>query len=245
MSNQDFDPEDRRPLKSRSVRVFQQIAFALNRANVSPNMISVTSMVFALGTFAALFATRYADDWALRLLWIAGAIGIQLRLLANMLDGMVAVDSGKTSPGGAIYNEVPDRVADPLILVGAGFAVASDVHLGYVAAIMAMLVAYIRAVGAHAGAGQQFCGPMAKPQRMFLLTIACLYNAMSPVAWQPVHGESGWGVMAVVLAIVIVGGAMTATRRLHRIGTALRALNEIDACDDDDNHIESNEGNAA
>lgn len=226
MSSNQFEPADRRPLKSRSVPVFQRLAFALNRAGISPNSISVSSMVFALGAFVALFATRYSDGLALRLLWVAAAAGIQLRLLANMLDGMVAVDSGKASPVGAIYNEVPDRVADPLILVGAGFAIASNVHLGYIAAILAMLIAYIRAVGAHAGTGQQFCGPMAKPQRMFVLTIACLYNALAPVAWLPIHHETGWGVMAAALILIIVGGTVTAIRRLQKIGTALRMMND-------------------
>ena len=48
---------------------------------------------------------------------------VQLRLLCNLLDGMVAVEGGRSSPVGALYNEVPDRVADSLLLVALGYAV--------------------------------------------------------------------------------------------------------------------------
>ena len=58
-----------------------------------------------------------------RCLLMAAAAGIQLRLLCNLLDGMLAVEEGLKSKTGDIYNEVPDRLADILILVGAGYSV--------------------------------------------------------------------------------------------------------------------------
>ena len=47
-----------------------------------------------------------------RILWLIGALGAQLRLTANMLDGMVAIASSRTSKTGELYNEVPDRISD-------------------------------------------------------------------------------------------------------------------------------------
>jgi hypothetical protein len=47
-----------------------------------------------------------------RVLWLIAAIGAQLRLTANMLDGIVALASGRDSKVGELYNEVPDRVSD-------------------------------------------------------------------------------------------------------------------------------------
>jgi len=234
VTDAEHNPDDRRPLKSRGLAVFQWMARLLTRADVSPNAISVTSVVFALGAFAAMWHTSAIvsgeiGTWTFRGLWIVAAVCIQLRLLANMLDGMVAVEGGKASPVGAIYNEVPDRIADPLIIVGAGFAYGGDPHLGYVAAIFAMLIAYIRAVGAHAGAGQQFCGPMAKPQRMALLTVACLVCAVVPPRPNLIHvaeppaGIADWHVMAWTLVAMIVGELITVVRRLVKIGAALRS----------------------
>ena len=51
-----------------------------------------------------------------------GCAGAQLRLTANMLDGMVALASGRASKVGELYNEVPDRVSDAAVFIGAGLA---------------------------------------------------------------------------------------------------------------------------
>jgi phosphatidylglycerophosphate synthase len=45
---------------------------------------------------------------------VATAACIQLRLLCNLLDCMVAIEGGKSAPTGALFNEMPDRFADPL-----------------------------------------------------------------------------------------------------------------------------------
>ena len=63
-------------------------------------------------------------DGCLLLPWLGAAAGIQLRLGANMLDGLVAVEEGKGAPTGAHYNEAPDRVEDALLLVAALLAEA-------------------------------------------------------------------------------------------------------------------------
>ena len=108
----DTDPQqlDRRPLKSREKRVFQKLADALVRANVSPNAISIFGMIAGIASGATLYATSHTDGAAHRLLWLASAALVQLRLLCNMLDGMVAIGSGKQSKLGELYNELPDRV---------------------------------------------------------------------------------------------------------------------------------------
>ena len=56
------------------------------------------------------------------------------------LDGLVAVEYGKGSATGALFNEVPDRIADSAVLVGAGYAATGWVTLGYVAALLALFV---------------------------------------------------------------------------------------------------------
>lgn len=48
-----------------------------------------------------------------------GVIGIQARLICNLLDGMVAQESGVKSSLGKIMNEVPDRYSDIILLLGA------------------------------------------------------------------------------------------------------------------------------
>ena len=125
---------------------------------------------------AALIATAGLPE-IVRILWIVGAAFIQLRLLANLFDGMVAIARGTASKVGELFNEVPDRVSDSAILIGLGYAPGGQVGLGYAAALAAMMTAYVRAVGKGAGTPNEFCGPMAKQQRMFLATMTCLFCA--------------------------------------------------------------------
>ncbi len=161
-------------------------------------------------------------DWQL-LGFLGAALLIQLRLLANMLDGMVAIQTGKASPVGSLYNEIPDRVSDAAICIGAGYAAGSVPVLGYLAACMAIFVAYLRVQGKVAGAHQEFCGPMAKPQRMFLLTVAALWCGLAPQSWQPMLDlPPHAGLMALALAAIVLGGIVTAWRRLARVASALR-----------------------
>ncbi len=199
------------------------MAARLAAGGVSPNAISVSSVVLGIAAGVALIATSWSDGLWIRIWWLAAGGLIQLRLLANMLDGMVAIESDRASPIGELYNEVPDRVSDSAILIGAGYAVGGLPVLGYVAAIIALFVAYIRAFGASIGAGQAFHGPMAKPHRMFIITTACVYCGLSPNAWQPVDVEGGMGIAVWALAVVIIGGGITAVRRLLFIAATVRS----------------------
>jgi phosphatidylglycerophosphate synthase len=124
---------------------------------------------------------------------------------------------------GELYNEVPDRVADTMILIGAGFAAGGAPVLGYAAAWLAVFVAYIRALGSSLDAKALFVGPMAKPQRMATITAACIYNAGAPADWPGGFASGASGAMSVVLALILVGGAATAVRRLRRIAAQLPA----------------------
>ncbi len=180
---------------------------------VNPNMISIAGMLAGLGAGGALVMTAQAPDQA-RWWWLLGALLVQVRLLANLFDGMVAIASDRASAVGELYNEVPDRVSDVAILLGLGAAAGSNLHLGYIAACAAVFVAYVRAMGKVAGGDQEFCGPMAKPQRMFLVTVASLCAVVAPAACPRV---AEWA-----LAIIVAGCAITAIRRLSRIAKILK-----------------------
>ncbi len=236
MPDEPYHPSERRPIAARELRVFRRAAGWLARRHVSPNAISVAGMFCGVAAGAALFLTSYHPGWRERFGFLAAAALIQLRLLANMLDGMVAIESSQASPVGELYNEVPDRISDAATLIGLGYAAGGDVVLGYAAAGVAVFTAYIRAAGKVAGAAQAFCGPMAKPQRMFTVTVVALYCGLMPADWQPAWGAAAgsgdprltwgdprqtWGLPAAALGLVILGGLWTALRRLRRIAAAL------------------------
>jgi phosphatidylglycerophosphate synthase len=202
---------ERRPLASRELGIAQRAAAWLIGRSVPANVISLASIGCAALAAAALVATQWADGVAVRVLFLAAAGLVQARLLANLLDGMVAVGSDTSSPTGELFNEVPDRMADALILIGAGFSVGGSPALGHLAALLAIFTAYVRALGNSVGATQLFIGPMAKPQRMAVVTVACACDALMPARW-----------MALALLVIALGGVITASRRLRRIADQLR-----------------------
>src|SRR5919198_5688545 len=172
---------DRRPIATRNRKWAQAATAWLASRNVSPNAISVAGMCACIVAGIALGVTSIADY---RILWLIAALGAQLRLTANMLDGMVALASGRASKTGELYNEVPDRISDAAVFIGAGFAWGGNVTLGYIATILAIFTAYVRAAGKIAGAPNEFCGPMAKQHRMLVITLVCVYAAITPQSWQ-------------------------------------------------------------
>src|SRR6266576_3074881 len=92
-----YQPTDRRPIASRERKLWQKLAAALATRRVSANLISMVGMFVGIGGGIALYCTGISEGLAQRLLFLLAAIGIQLRLLANMLDGMVAIESGRAS----------------------------------------------------------------------------------------------------------------------------------------------------
>jgi phosphatidylglycerophosphate synthase len=222
MPAEPYQPGERRPIASRNRKASQWAANQLARWGVSANAISVAGLCCGVAAGAALAATPYADGWE-RAAWIAAAVLIQLRLLANMLDGMVAIASGRASAVGELFNEVPDRISDTATLVGLGYAVGGNVTLGFTAACVALFTAYVRAMGKVAGARQEFCGPMAKQQRMLVATLVALYCGLTPQSWQPRWevAPASLGLCAAALLLIVVGGIVTAFRRLSRIARTL------------------------
>src|SRR5262245_25479236 len=222
MMESTYQPAERRPLTSRDAGIARRVTAWLIARNVSANSVSVSSMGFAAVAALCLVETRTATGSAVRTLFVLAALFVQLRLLANLLDGMIAVGSRRASPVGELYNEVPDRVADVLILVGAGFALGGIPALGYLAALVAVFTAYVRALGNSVGVRALFSGPMAKPQRMATITGACVYCACVPAHWPGGVSTGHHGAIAFALIVIVAGGIVTALRRLRRISDELR-----------------------
>lgn len=203
-------PGDRRPIAARDTALARGATAWLAARGASADGISAAGMVAGLVAGLLLALAPEQGRWA----WFGGALFIQLRLLANMLDGMVAVARGTASPRGELWNEVPDRISDTAALLGLGWA-AGDFALGMGAALAAMATAYVRAVGKGAGAGSDFSGPMAKQQRMAMVTATAFLCGIAPATM------AMNGIPALALWIVLAGSLLTIVLRLARIGRRL------------------------
>ena len=223
MTSENYRPAERRPLASRQLSIADRCATWLAARNISPNAISLAGVGFSIVACLCLAGTAWTNGINARALFVLAALFIQARLLANLFDGMVAVQSGKASPRGEIFNEVPDRISDPLIFIGTGFAAGGLPSLGFLCAVLALFVAYLRVFGNSLGATDLFLGPMAKPQRMATLTVACLYSALAPYGWFAGPGShASTGAATLALSLIVLGTLVTAVRRLGKISAQIQ-----------------------
>jgi phosphatidylglycerophosphate synthase len=214
------NPAPRRVLATRDAGWAKLLARRLARAGVRPNAISIASVACAAAASAAFYSAPSVGPGVRSALLLLAAAAIQLRLLCNLLDGMLAVEEGLKTRTGDIYNDLPDRIADVLILAGAGYSlryVTGGVALGWAAAVAAVFTAYVRLLAGSLGATQHFIGPMAKQHRMFTVTLAALLSAAEALLGLPPRS------MPLALAAVTAGSIATAWRR------AARLVTEVDA----------------
>lgn len=208
---------DRRPLASRNTRWARSLARRMTALSVTPNRISQASMVMAALAGASFWLSGAAAGVGTRVtLLILAALFCQLRLLCNLLDGMVAVEGGKGEADGPFWNEFPDRVADILIFAGVGYGIAMP-GLGWAAGAFAVLTAYVRELGRATGNPSDFGGPMAKQHRMAVATAAALLSIIEAL-W-----NGGSWVLTIALWIVVLGSAVTVLRRSFNLIRHLKA----------------------
>ena len=212
---QPYEPTARRPIAG----IFRQtargaVAICI-RFRIHPDTVSYASLAFALG--AALCFWKSGTHPVLLLVAPALCYG---RLFCNMLDGMVAMESGKASRRGEIVNELPDRISDILIFAGVAHSGLCVPAFAYWAAILAVLTAYVGVLGQAVGARREFSGVMSKPWRMVWLHVGAwttYFLARAGIA--PVVGQ--FTVLDLTCLVVAVGCVLTVYVRLRRI---LRAM---------------------
>lgn len=205
------DDFSRRPIASRSSGWAQALARRLAGSAMTPNQISQASVGFALVAGLAFWTSAGTGPVLGGILLIFGAAACQARLVCNLIDGMVAIEGGQKAPDGPFWNEAPDRIADILILAGIGLA-AHQPALGWAAATLAVLTAYLRELGRAEGMAADFGGPLAKPQRMAVASAGAVIAAFIATNW----------VLTVTLWVLVVGTALTAALRAARLVSWLR-----------------------
>lgn len=207
--------DSRRPISTRHSGWAQKTASWLAKNNISPNFISILSIFFS---FISLLAFYLHSQFSANpiLLMIIAILGIQLRLIMNLLDGMVAVEHNRKSLLGGLFNEVPDRVSDTLTILGVGLLIRDfpyGMDLAYLAIILSITTAYIRTLGASLNCGHHFSGPMAKQHRMALVSLGCVVGI-----W---YTE----IFYYLLILMNIGLIITCYRRLTKIASGLQRGN--------------------
>ena len=208
-----YSPTSRRPIAQAFRRTAETATKLCVRLGVSPDAISILSIVAAVAAALCLWkSTEY--PWLL----ILAPLFCFLRLWFNMLDGMVAIAAGKASLRGEIVNDLPDRISDVMIFAGAAHSGWMHPAIGYWAAMLALLTAYVGLFGQALGHGRQFGGLMSKPWRMVVLSIGCWITFFENSLG---HAPGRLTVLDWACLAIVVGCLQTIWIRLKRILASL------------------------
>lgn len=205
------DPAARRPIAARNWAFIRTAARKLAARGVTPNQISLASIAFSAVTALCLCLLPLASPVLTGFLCILALLGLGGRGLCNLCDGLVAVEGGRGTKSGELFNDIPDRIADALILAAAGYAtliVPWAAAAGWCAAVLAVMTAYVRTLARGLGAPVDFQGPMAKARRMAIIATACAITPFEPLLALP----SGLSFL-IALLVIIVGCVVTVWRR--------------------------------
>jgi len=212
-----YQPTSRRPIAVMFRRTADGAVQFCVRRGIHPDAVSYGSVAAS-----ALAALGFWWSGRLPVLLVPAALLCYLRLWLNMLDGMVALASGKASLRGELLNDLPDRVSDVIIFVGAAHSGLCHPASGYWAAIFALLTAYVGTFGQALGVGRQFGGIMAKPWRMVVLHLGAWITL--GLLWTGVSIDLGpLTVLDWTCLIVVAGCVQTIAVRLKCIMQGLAA----------------------
>jgi phosphatidylglycerophosphate synthase len=216
-----YQPASRRPIGGLFRATARHAVGWCVRVGIHPDFISYASIVASAIAGACLVLS---SRWPALLL--PAPLLMIARLWLNMLDGMVALESGQASRRGEILNDLPDRISDVIIFTCVAHSGLCHVISGYWAAIAAVLTAYVGLFGQAVGVRREFSGVMSKPWRMLVLSIGAWITL--GLIW-----FNGGRITLARLTVldwtclaIVVGCVQTIWVRLARICEALRAGGE-------------------
>lgn len=215
-----YEPEWRRPIADVFRRTADVAVQFCVRFGIHPNYVSYSSIVAS-----SLAAVCFWQATRIPALLVPAVGFCYLRLWLNMLDGMVALASGKASRTGEIANELPDRISDVAIFVGVAHSGLCHELSGYWAAIFALLVAYVGTLGQAVGVQREFSGIMTKPWRMVTLHVGAWWTLVRLALGSDLH-LGPLTILDWTNIIVVAGCVQTIFVRLVRIVRSLRKLDE-------------------
>ncbi|MBN2583151.1 MAG: hypothetical protein JXL80_08785 [Planctomycetes bacterium] len=134
---------------------------------LNPNVVSYAAVPVAAAT-GWCFYRAHEVPWLL----LAAIALTLLRMTLNTLDGIMALDRGKSSLTGEIVNALPDRYADLFVLAGVALSPLCRPWLGLAAIASMALVSYTGMLGKALGVSWQHHGPLGKVERLILLMVA-------------------------------------------------------------------------
>ena len=201
-------------------RGLRPVGSGLGKAGITANQLTATGVVVSV-----LSALAIARGWPL-----LGAVLLGLSAVPDLLDGAVAKASGTSSPRGAVFDSVADRVSDTFVLGGVAWYLAST-HGAHAALLpfavvgASNLISYERARAESLGFAARG-GLMERAERMILLGLGMAFTALLiPALWLML----GLTLFTAVQRFVMVWRQASAPRPLARERLRARWLSVVRA----------------
>lgn len=188
-------------LKPQFQRLLQPLMRALVRWRVTPNQITVTTMLLSVAYGAALAWQPTCAG-----LWLGLPAFFLLRMALNAIDGMLANATGQKTPLGALLNEICDQIADVALYLPFLLAPGASMPLVLLAVIGGLLAEFAGVLALSVGAARRFDGPMGKSDRAFWFGLLGLLIGL----------DAGARMVHVVPSMVMVLSASTIFNRLRQ-----------------------------
>ncbi len=181
------------------------IAAGLNRAGLTPNMLTIASLFFA---FFAAFAFAFADANRMGLLFL-GAVFVSINAILDGLDGKLARITKTSNPRGDYLDHVIDRYSDVAILAGLALSPLADVRWGLLAIVGTFLTSYMGTQAQALGLGRNYGGWLGRADRLVMLIAipVIAYGAHFFGIFVPVS------LLTLMLAYFAIVGNITALQR--------------------------------
>lgn len=176
-------------------RALRPVVTACAQHRIQPDVFTYGALLLSGVAGLALWQAGAVRAW----LWLVPPC-VMLRLLFNLMDGLVSREMGLAGAWGEVKNEFGDRVADTLIFLGLACGGYADARLAALALSLILWISYLGILSKATGGPRLYKGIFGKGDRMITLALFTLF----PLLDGSLASYNGYLVFAVGAACLTV-----------------------------------------
>lgn len=192
-------------------KVIEPLADFFIRYEVSPNVVSIISLICAFFAGVSFYYSPASREFIL----LAGILVI-LNSIFDALDGVIARKSNKATPRGDFLDHVIDRYSDVFIICSIFFAGYASWQIGVAAIVGVLLTSYLGTQAQALNLGRYYGGIMGRADRLVVIILAAFGNFVFPVL------IAGFSILGWAVILIAVTSHVTAVQRIYYIWKELR-----------------------
>lgn len=184
-------------LKRRFQGLVRPCANQLLKAQVTPNMVTIFTILLSVVFSALLVAFSYSKT-----VFALAPVFLFVRMALNAIDGIMAKEGGLESNLGIFLNELGDVISD--IALFFSFTSLNFIHFESVTlfALLAVLSEMAGIIAVQAGSSRRYEGPMGKSDRAVLIGVVAILIASGIQNRYVFNFVFGLGSTALILTII-------------------------------------------